>query len=312
MGKMIDAIDKKRWIYGPFLGDLYTELKYWSPFLRNFYFKKTQYGDLNVSAFIICTRKSRKDLYYDFADKITTFDIPMDYMEYKTNLNTTNLLSDEQLKNIRSEIDSFFMNTAYRKSNPLEGFLDPNNFFHEDFKDEQFNYSFSPSKPNKIIVNDIVSKHPGKRIICLSAPLKSGNMKLWNSRRWTEILEFFFRHSDEFFVIVLGSKGTHFQTNSYFKNSINISSFCNDYYETTIHGLEIESLKYSDCLISVSPNVTITMAYLLRVPVFFLGNNVKEYLENENIFNVKTIGYNDKTYTYDSNIFFKNFMKFVK
>jgi len=153
-----------------------------------------------------------------------------------------------------------------------------------------------------------MENHINKRIICISAPLKLGSMKLWDKNKWSVLLKQCERNKDMFFIF-LGNKNTHYQCSSKCSNAINISNFVNPFYETTLLGLEIAALKNSDLLISVVPNVTVTLSYLLDVPILFWGNKVEQYLEKENIFRTKSIGINDTVFSCDPYVIYKHLIK---
>jgi hypothetical protein len=114
---------------------------------------------------------------------------------------------------------------------------------------------------------------------------------------------------NKFYILILGNKGTHYQAPSIFKNAINISEFANPHFDTTLLGLEIEALKASEFFVTVSPNITLILSFLLGTPSLFWGNHVKEYTEVENVLKTYTKGINDPLYTNDTNIIFKNIMK---
>jgi len=298
MKNILDLIGEDKYIiYGPFIEDLYTELKYWVPFLRSYY------KDKDDKRFVISTRESRKDLYFNCCEpgRIITFNNVKDVQEYRENLNLSTILSNTDYELLKSK-------TVETYCNVFDCFIEPKDIKHSDFNGVSFDYEFETTKNNDYFINTIMENHINKRIICISAPLKSGSMKLWDKNKWSVLLKQCERNKDMFFIF-LGNKDTHYQCPNNCVNAINISNFVNPFYDTTLLGLEIAALKNSDFLITVVPNNTLILAYLLKVPTLFWGNKVENYLEKENIFRTKSVGINDTVYSCDPYVIYKHLIK---
>lgn len=290
--------NKKKIIFGPFLGESGWEVTRWCGWIR--WYKKTN-KDKSIA---VATRESRKDLYYDSVDKIYTFKIDGDYIKYRPNMYRLDFWpqhkQDELINEIKSKFKGYYICVPPNTSN--------RNVFPISKKD----FNFTPHPENRKIIEDILSKHVDKIPICISPRHRIDSEKPtrnWPRQYWLHLFEKL-KETNRYIIFILGDSSSMITpaTDDSFIilnriKHLNISNI----------GLTIEALYHSILTVGQQSALPVLSNYLGTKTIMW-GNEKHRHQILENPFNTRCIFFEEVSIHYNTSptIIFETILKETK
>lgn len=276
--------DKKQILFGPFLGSYEYELRYWSPFVKNYISENKE------KQYVISTRDERRDIYNGFANNIDTYSFQGDDTKYRQKGFYCENIPFELYSRIIDGVKARY--GSHHCCHPFDYAMDTS-LFDKYTSTTVFNSVFSAKK----IINSFDNN---KKTITFFSFFRN-NDRLWRYNDNTELMSLL-NNNNQFTVFVCGLNPKYTESQNYFENVIDLNKYKTDILKTTMSGLSIEAVKKSDLVIGYN-NTNLFLAKYLNTPIITWGaeNSKYNFCTNLNKYKVVRLSPGD---------IFKNIKKF--
>lgn len=303
-------------VFGPMIMEFGWEI-IWSGFIKKY---KLDNPNKNI---VVWTRDSRGDLYRERVDEIFYLNINGDYNTYSPRTNKLVRLDSDRFKFKEEVIDSEKM--FFEQLNQLKS-LYPNCIFY-NFSDigytgsspinlKRGHYDFCPSTDNKITIENIISKHPDKKIVVLYPRhrIDLNNDRNWSKENW-EKFYLTISSMNDYLFFVSGVSPSYIKPSNQYNNIIDLEDIKLENPLLTVIGLTIEAMRYCKFTFGIQSGLLL-LSRFMQVPSLYIGYNDRDMCTKEfNPFdtisvNIKPIK-NKNGYEIDFKTVFDKFKEFL-